>query len=360
MRDSNAPVIRVLHVPLNTPYAQKIKLPGISIANGTRNVPELATIEWVAGNLSEFDICHVHFFELTPAQTLSDCLIRCKENLKHIVVTLHDIIPIHGCDPEAYAEKIRILMKETDAVVTLTIGAAKEIQRHSGRPVSVVTLPLGCVVEPMHRHWGMGARCQRPVRFAAFGSLRQNRRIELLVQAFDELPADTDATLSLLVRPIGTTTDFDLERVRGYESPRVSVRIAPAITDEEVIAFVAESSVLVLPYDRVCHSGQLELAFDMGVSVVAPIAGYLREQWQLNARFVRQPTWFVWTARQGVAERVAVLARALRDAYEDVQLMRPASRQEREAYREHRQRELTTFLDTHRRIYSSLASIPPC
>ena len=362
MRGSNAPSIRVLHVPFNTPYARKTIPSGVSLANGMSNVPELATVEWAASlnNLHQYDICHVHFFERTSAPMLSDCLRRCKEHDKRIVATLHDTFPIHGCDPHEYAKKIQILVEEADVVVALTAGSAKEIQSHYGTPRSMVRIPLGCVVSPTDPNWGSGAYLQTPVRFAAFGSMRRNRRIDLLVRAFENLQNDIDSRLDLLLRPIGTTTKRDLEIVRGYESSRVSLRIQSIISDEEVAEFVAGCSILVLPYEWVCHSGQLELAFDMGVGVVAPNAGYLREQWLLSKRFVPRPTFFSWSTLRTAEERIGVLASGLRHAFEGVQSPRLDHCEDGGEFREHRRREFATFLGTYGQIYRGLVGRTSC
>lgn len=358
MSISSTPSLRVVHLPFNVPYARKMKPPGVSIVNGTSNVPDLASIEWAADPASSmaYDICHLHFFELTPAAVLRDCVLRCKANGKPVLVTLHDIVPIHGCNPDEYREKIRVLATEADALVTLTSGAAREVQRNVASLPAIIELPLGYVVEPSHEQWSSVNACRSPVRFAAFGSLRRNRRIDLLVQAFHRLPAGIDAVLRLLVRPIRTTTALDLDDIRRYECPRVSVRIQSEISDEEVIEFVADSDVLVLPYEWVCHSGQLELAFDMAVGVVAPTSGHLQEQWRLSERFVQTPTWFEWTAQQDLSKRLVALGDALEKAYSAARSVRTDAC-EREAYRQHRRSEFVTFLETYERIYCGLKGV---
>jgi glycosyltransferase involved in cell wall biosynthesis len=354
MATSRTRPLRVVHAPFNTPYARKTRPRGISIVNGIANVPDLASIEWAAeaANSPSYDICHLHFFELTPATVLRDCVRRCKALGKSIVATLHDVIPIHGCDPGEYREKIRVLVSEADAMVTLTAGAARALALEGHR--AVIELPLGCVVDPTHPRWGCASHDRGPVRFTAFGSLRGNRRIDLLVRAFERLPIEIDATLKLLVRPIRTTTERDLDELRRYESRQVSVRVQHEISDDEVIDLVADSDVLVLPYDGVCHSGQLELAFDMGVGVVAPRAGHLPEQWHLSQGFVATPTWFEWTEHQASAERVATLADALCTAYGAACSVATSGHERTEAYRRHRGTELAGFLDSYERIYHGL------
>src|SRR4029077_234888 len=65
-------------------------------------------------------------------------------------------------------------------------------------------------------------------------------------------------------------------------------------SDEQVRSFLASNDILVLPYRWGTDSGQLEMAFDLNMTILAPGVGFFPEQWNQVRPYVPEPYWFDW------------------------------------------------------------------
>ena len=161
-------------------------------------------------------------------------------------------------------------------------------------------LPHGYVVAPEHWPADEPTPGCRPA-LGVYGALRPNRSVEAAIDLWQQLldVPSFSGTLRLLLRSISS------EDVRRYRSTLTKVmdllsdgsasdiRLMSGIAaDSEVVAFCQASSAILLPYRWVSHSGQLELAYDLGVPVIAPDLGGLAAQVALHPEHTLPIHWF--------------------------------------------------------------------
>jgi hypothetical protein len=175
--------------------------------------------------------------------------------------------------------------------LTLTPWAQKQLMEHlCVHPARVEVLPHGYVIPPDHWPAAESTHGCWPA-LGVYGALRPNRCVEAAIDLWRHL-LDTPSflgTLRLLLRSISGEDvgryRSTLEKVMGLLRDNVpsDVRLlSGTATDDEVIGFCRTSTAILLPYRWVSHSGQLELAYDLGVPVIAPDLGGLESQVALH------------------------------------------------------------------------------
>lgn len=241
---------------------------------------------WVAANADAFDVLHVHFgFEGRTPQQLRDLVEALHAHGRALVVTVHDLQNPHLRDQTAFTELLGILVDGADGLLTLTPGAAAEVERRWGRRPVVVPHPHVVPAErfdrprPAHDGFVVGVHLK---------SLRANlvatRTLRHLAAVVGELPG---AVLRVDVHrealdPAFVRHDAELARwlqeVAAPEVRTVDVRVHERFTDDELWDHLSALDVSVLPYGHGTHSGWLEACHDLGTHVVAGPVGYLAEQ----------------------------------------------------------------------------------
>lgn len=285
-------VIRVASVPAAHPYVSAIVDPSV-IALHPDPVPRGATEpgQWwpprwlepdhLLRHIDEIDVLHVHFgFEGVDHDdlvTVADVLARHRVPL---VVTVHDLVNPHLDDQSGHVAKLETLVRRADALTTLTDGAARQIADRWGAVAAVLPHPHLLPIE----HVGVRRRPPSRPRVAVHGKfLRAN---------IDPWPVvDALADSSLVSETISLRVDLDAnaltspradprlaDRLADYRSRGVDVRVHPAFTDRELIDYLREIDVMVLPYRFGTHSGWIEACFDSGVVPVVPDCGQFQEQ----------------------------------------------------------------------------------
>ncbi|WAL39409.1 glycosyltransferase [Brevibacterium sp. BRM-1] len=321
----------------------------VPLAPGVQDAPESAwraspafDPSWVAANAHRFDVCHVHFgFEGFTREQLSAFCAALRAHRKPLVLTVHDLDnpQLAAAEQEAFRERLGLLVVAAAEVLTLTPGAAAEIEARYGRRAIVVEHPpLGAPAGPgepaqPEEPWGAGRRTGRTV-----GVLLKDARPSVDVGLIGSLAAALAAHCpgwSLEVLHHGTFRAgreaaarallrelAPLERVRTVRTPRLS--------DAQLEAWITGLDLLALPYAHGTHSGLLELANDLGTRTLMPRVGYLGEQHrQANLTL----------ASDGAADIVAALAAAERLA--PLPRLEPAERRRR----------LRTFRSEHTAVY---------
>lgn len=299
--------IRVAHAPARTPYARKLADEHVEIVNGRRAshgtevVPRDMSLRWLLGHrpFSWFDVLHLHHVEFDDLPTMRAVLSECARAGKRVVFTAHDIDPVFGTRVE-YHRKLRLLAERLVPFVCLTERSRAEVHRRLGPGVSTVVIPHGYVVAP-NAALRLRAPGGREPRFLLFGSLRDNRDVATVLYNWRYGQHQQDTFLSVLLRAPGHVNlrqEQDrwalLAAMAGAE-PRLHVEIAPFPSDSEVAEAAASCGGLLLPYRWGSHSGQLELAFDLGLVPVASAVGYLRDQYSVHADVAEEPLWFDWS-----------------------------------------------------------------
>lgn len=186
-------------------------------------------------------------------------------------------------------------------------------------------------------------------------ALRPNRSVEAAIDLWRHLLGSTSfkGTFRLLLRSI---SGEDVERyptiltkVMGLlgEDLASDVRLMSGVaTDTEIVGFCRASSAILLPYRWVSHSGQLELAYDLGVPLIAPDLGGLTSQVTFHPLQTLPIHWF----DAALLESDAGL-RSLAQAVGMFLHRQPESSAERERAATYRREEHTDIIERHAVLY---------
>ena len=99
-----------------------------------------------------------------------------------------------------------------------------------------------------------------------------------LVRAAAAGARDADAVLRVDVHA-GADPTVVGELTRYADRGLIGLRRHERFSDNELLEYLGELGVSVLPYQFGSHSGWLELCRDLGVRVVAPDCGFYADQW---------------------------------------------------------------------------------
>ncbi|MGH8886999.1 MAG: glycosyltransferase [Egibacteraceae bacterium] len=269
---------RILHVPAHLIYARELVGGSFRPAESPTGAPLTMAALTALSSWDTFDVVHLHTVELATASDLVQLARLAAERATPLVFTVHDLTPNIESDGRAFAEKTALLLQAASAVITLTSVAAVALQARFGVARSAIhVVPHGHAVPvdliPPAASSGRG--------LAAFGALRPNRDYVALVRAWCRLRPP----LRLLLRSVRTADEVRYRHVlaglhrQADELPGLTLDTATRmIPASELVTWCRQSAVLVLPYRTITHSGQLELARDLGLAVLAPDVPTLRAQ----------------------------------------------------------------------------------
>lgn len=245
--------------------------------------PVLLQNGWVDGHADEFDLFHLHFgFDALASEDLRAVVESLRRHNKPLLYTVHDLRNPHQIDPGAHEAALDVLVPAADALVTLTSGAAMEIERRWGRQARVIRHPHVVAAEdfavPRPQH-------ERPRVGLHLKSLRPNMNplpvLPVLAQQCADLGMDLVVDVHTDVVTPGMTNHHAgvvellarLERDFGVE-----VHVHDYYSDQELWDYFRSLDVSVLPYRFGTHSGWLEACFDLGTRVLAPRIGHYHDQ----------------------------------------------------------------------------------
>ena len=248
--------------------------------------PVMLSPEWV--EQAEFDVLHVQFgfdaWEPERLEAVCDAVHRTGRALVH---TVHDLRNPHHTERSLHDAQLAVLLRCADASITLTEGAADEVERRYGRRPLVVPHPHVVELDELER------RAAAPRRDD--GRFRVGLHLKSLRASLD--PA---AVLPTLVEAVAALPDAVL-RVDGHRDvleaggPRHDAALAQQLatyagegalelhvhdyfTDAELWDYLADLDLSVLPYRFGTHSGWLEACRDLGTAVAAPTCGHYADQ----------------------------------------------------------------------------------
>jgi glycosyltransferase involved in cell wall biosynthesis len=291
--------IRVASVPASHVYVRHLAHPVHS--DGVHRLPDVPPIDgalvpggwwppamldarWIREHRDSFDVFHVHFgFDCKTVDEIGDAVTALRELGVPLVFTVHDLRNPHQVDSARHDARLDVLVEHAAALVTLTPGAAREIEARWGRRAKV--LPHPHVVEPptlltprpTHDRFVVGIHAK---------SVRANMDVtgvaEVAGAAIADLPG---ATLRIDVHDeVSDPSDHwyapeVVARLREIARPE-HVRLVehPYFDDDELWDYLVGLDVSVLPYRFGTHSGWLEACYDLGTVVVAPSCGFYTEQ----------------------------------------------------------------------------------
>jgi hypothetical protein len=305
--------------------------------------PVMLDPAWVASH--DFDAFHVQFgFDKLSPVELSAVVDAVHDRGRAFVYTAHDLRNPHQPSSAAHDAQLDVLMARADAVLTLTPGAALEIERRWGREALVVPHPHVVDLPTMQRLAGRprdGFRVGVHVK-SLRASMDPMAVLPTLVATVGSLPG---AVLQVnghreLLDPDGSFTSPAAAELSAYlrdahDRGDLELRVHDFLSDEELWDYLSSLSVSVLPYRFGTHSGWLEACRDLGTAVVAPTCGFFADQGPVHT-FVLDEERFV----------PRTLDRAIRDAHE-ADPPEPVTVEQRRAQR-------AEIAAAHRELYRTL------
>ena len=283
-------MIRVASVPAAHPYVEAMSdpervtvlpdpIPPGATLPGQWWPPRFLDPGYLATRLDKIDLLHVHFgFDSTPPAVLRHVTALLADHQIPLVVTVHDLDNPHFADSTDHRDRLGVLIGAAAAVITLTAGAAREIERLWKRTATVLPHPhvlpverIGAVrearIHPVVALHGKGLRANIdpwPVLDALVPESGAGWRLRL--------DLDQEALTSARCDEV---TDA---RLAAYAEAGVDVRVHSRFSDSELGEYLAEIDVLVLPYRSGTHSGWIEACYDAGVCAVVPDCGHFGDQ----------------------------------------------------------------------------------
>ncbi len=299
---SSAPPLTIASVPSGHVYVRHlspvdgrgaVRLPDPAPGNPDRPAgatwwpPVMLDPEWA--RQADFDVFHLHFgFDACAPEQLERLTRVLRGRGKPFVFTVHDLRNPHHSDRRLHDEQLDVLVEAADALITLTPGAAREIESRWGRTPLVVphphvvdlpTMTRALEVRPLWRH--------RPFRVGLhLKSLRANMDpMRLLPTLVDTVAGLDDAVLQVnchrdVLDPDGARRDSALsDWLRGEATAkRLELHVHDFFSDDDLWAYLASLDLSVLPYTFGTHSGWLEACRDLQTTVLAPTCGYYADQ----------------------------------------------------------------------------------
>ncbi|ROR91559.1 glycosyltransferase [Nocardioides aurantiacus] len=247
--------------------------------------PVMLSPEWVAQ--ADLDVFHVQFgFDSWEPARLEAVAEAVHARGARLVHTVHDLRNPHHTDPALHDAQLRVLLAHADEVVTLTHGAAAEIERRYGRRATVIPHPHVVELDTM-ASYAARPRPAGPFRIGLHvkslrASLAPEVVLPVLVEAVAALP---DAVLQVnghrdVLEGGHERHDPALaaELRRLDAAGAIELHVHDYLTDAELWDYLHGLDASVLAYRFGTHSGWLEACRDLGTAVVAPTCGFYAEQ----------------------------------------------------------------------------------
>jgi hypothetical protein len=302
--------------------------------------PVMLDPAWVDAHASAFDLMHIHFgFDALAPEELEALVDALRRNGRPLVLTVHDLRNPHHVERDLHDRQLDVLVHAAQALVTLTGGAADEVEQRWGRRPLVLphphVVPMEWLARPRKPHDGFVVGLHLKSLRAGMDPLPV---LEAVVDGLRDLP---EAHLRVDAHTDVMTAGYDRhapaveQRLRELEvGGRLELQVHDYFSDEQLWTYLQSLDVSVLPYRFGTHSGWLEACHDLGTAVLAPDCGYYAQQRPCH------------TYRTDPARRATSVARALRAA----RAAGPAPR----AGLAERRTERAALAQEHERLYAAV------
>jgi glycosyltransferase involved in cell wall biosynthesis len=247
--------------------------------------PVVLDADWITANADEVDVLHVHFgtesFDLGQLRRVVEAARAARIPLVH---TVHDLVNPQLVDQAPHLAHLGLLVAEADELITLTTGAADEVERVFGRRPVVVPHPH---LLPLDSAAPTGTAHEDVVVGVSLRDLRPNvdgpGSVATLIEAAGRLadagtPVTVRVDVNERVRDAAALAEVRALVAAARADLDVSLVVHPRLDDGELAAALADLDVVVLPYSHGTHSGWVELSWDLGVPVAAPRVGHVADQ----------------------------------------------------------------------------------
>lgn len=250
---------------------------------GTRWPPVALPLDWLQD--ADYDVLHVQFdFDVYPLAELAAIVAIVRRRRIPLVFTVHDLRTTTQHQGDEHDQRVDLLIREADALITLTRGAAAEIGRRWGREALVVPHPHVVPLDVMERlrrvraartreEWHLGVHLRW---------LRANTDPVAVRTLADAVADHPDAVLDVFIHRdvLEQRADPGLRRFLQDADAAGRLRLHPhdEMTDPELWDSLLGLDATVLPYRFGTHSGWLEACRDLGTTVIAPTCGYYQDQ----------------------------------------------------------------------------------
>lgn len=215
---------------------------------------------------------------------------------QRFVLTVHNLLP-HDAPGGFNRLAYRLIYRLPHKLVVHTSRMSDRLQHEFGVPpgrIVVMEHGIDRVVPPSagQRDWlrhQCGLDPLRPI-VLFFGHVVRYKGLDLLVQAFERLPADDGPVLVIA----GLCRDARLrQELQGQLGPLVSSRRAfwfdGFVPEEHVLHYFHGADLLAMPYRHIDQSGVLFMAMATGLPVVAADVGSLGDYVPLTGGRVVRP-----------------------------------------------------------------------
>lgn len=260
----------------------------VRTSGATWSPPTMLTTDWAS--TAQFDVFHLHFgFDACPPDQLQALVDVLRRRGKPFVFTVHDLRNPHHLDRTLHDAQLDVLVPAADCLVTLTHGAAAEIERRWGRRAHVVPHPHVVDLATMEAVQRARAARGRRETFRVGMHLKSLRAdmapLRLLPTLVEAVGGLDDAVLQVnghrdLLEPGGDRFDPALHRWlrQAEEQGQLELHVHEPFDDDSLWAHMASLELSVLPYRFGTHSAWLEACRDLGTTVLAPTCGHYADQ----------------------------------------------------------------------------------
>lgn len=272
---SHTDVVRVASVPSGHVYVRHlsavdadervIRLPDPPTdKTGRWWPPAMLHSEWVRDHAQEFDVLHVHFgFDAQSVESLHSFVEALDAVDRPLVMTVHDLRNPHHADRRDHDAQLDVLIPAASAVLTLTPGAALEIERRWGVRAEVTPHPhvfdLADIdrPRPAHSDFVIGLHC-KSVR----ACMDPGPVVGAILEVITDLPS---ARLVVDVHTDVMTPgnrnhvpQLAAQLTREAAGGRLTLHVHDYYTHERLRDYLAGLDLSVLPYRFGTHSGWAE------------------------------------------------------------------------------------------------------
>lgn len=357
--------MRVIHLSARAPFARNIISDKIEILNGTDNnsdIPRDVTYAWLENFFTNsqdkavkiFDVLHLHTVELSDFETFKRSLEKAKSLKKGILFTYHDTDPMFSSDSDDYTKRLRFLASIETEFTTLTQTARENLVSKVGISIEKIkVIPHGNVLPLDSPLWETDRKLSDKISFSIHGGFRPNKDIFTSVLNFNLGISKDSCELSILTRGVSNKEYFSSvdvqETVRlAQQASNIQLKLHPFPSDLDIAEFVSNSDVAIMPYKWGTHSGQLELAFDLGILSVITDVGAYKDQYKLLQKYVPEPHWVNWSDG-AVYEYGSRILSSMQNAAENISFS--PSLVQRQEFHEYRKQERSYICSEYLKAY---------